>query len=95
MRTTDTDADTAAIQATTQSWVDAFNAGDPTRLCALYSADAVLWGTTAQQLIATPQGVHAYFEGHCVAEHPLKVWLTAQHIRVYGSAAVNSGSYTL
>ncbi len=83
------------ITAATQNWVDAFNAGDPARLCALYHASAVLWGTTAQALIVTPQGVRQYFERHCVAESPLKVTLTDQQVRVYGDTAINTGSYTL
>lgn len=97
MRTPQTHAhaDTAAVEAATQSWIDAFNAGDPARICALYCADAVLWGTTAQQLIATPQGVRAYFDGHCAAQYPLQVRLTAQQLRLYGETAINSGSYTL
>jgi len=87
--------DNTHITAVTQNWIDAFNAGDPARLCALYHPDAVLWGTTAQAIIATPQGVRQYFERHCMAESPLKVTLTAQQVRVYGDTAINTGSYTL
>lgn len=83
------------ISAATQHWIDAFNAGDAGRLCALYHPSAVLWGTTAQTIITTPQGVRAYFDGHCAAQSPLKVALTGQQVRVYGDTAINTGSYTL
>lgn len=88
-------ADTAGVEAATRAWIEAFNAGEPSGICALYHPDAVLWGTTAPSIITTPGGLRRYFEGHCAAESPPTVTLTGQYPRVYGDTAINSGSYTL
>ncbi|MDP2032086.1 MAG: DUF4440 domain-containing protein [Polaromonas sp.] len=88
-------ADMHEVASATQRWIQAFNAGDAASICALYHPEAVLWGTTARSLITTPQGLRAYFEGHCVAESPPAIRLGAQQIRVYAGMAINTGSYTL
>lgn len=87
--------DLTGVIATTQRWMDAFNAGDAASVCALYHPAAVLWGTTASLLINTPQGVRQYFDGHCAAASPPTVTLTGQRVRVYAGTAINTGSYTL
>ncbi len=89
------DEQTSQVEATTQSWIDAFNAHHPAVVCALYHSDAVLWGTTAQSLITTPEGIRQYFEHHCGPESLLTITLTSHHVRVMGDTAINSGSYTL
>lgn len=83
------------VTAATQRWIQAFNAGDAARICALYHPEAVLWGTTAPSMITTPQGMRAYFDGHCTAESPPSISLGTQRVRVYAGTAINSGSYTL
>ena len=88
-------ADIAEIKASLQRWIEAFNLRNPEQICALYHPEAVLWGTTAQALITSPDGLRQYFEGHCAALNPLTVTLTDQRVRVLGDVAVNSGSYTL
>ncbi|MDP1953752.1 MAG: DUF4440 domain-containing protein [Polaromonas sp.] len=87
--------DEAGVRAATRAWVDAFNAGDLAKTCALYHPDAVLWGTTAQALITTEEGLRQYFEGHCLAASPPTISLGAHRIRVYAGMAINTGSYTL
>ncbi|MES2686236.1 MAG: nuclear transport factor 2 family protein [Pseudomonadota bacterium] len=83
------------VEAATQRWIQAFNAGDADRICALYHPEAVLWGTTARLLISTPQGMRDYFEGHCAAVPPPTIRLGTQRVRAYAGTAINSGSYTL
>ncbi|WP_395055150.1 DUF4440 domain-containing protein [Polaromonas sp.] len=83
------------VTAVTQRWISAFNASDPAGICALYHPEAVLWGTTAPSMITTPQGLRAYFDGHCAAASPPSISLDAQRVRVYAGTAINSGSYTL
>lgn len=83
------------VTAATQGWIQAFNAGDVARICALYHPEAVLWGTTAPALITTPHGLRQYFEGHCAAASPPTIRLGAQRVRVYAGTAINTGSYTL
>lgn len=85
----------AEIKGSLQRWIEAFNLRNPAQICALYDPEAVLWGTTAQALITSPDGLRQYFEGHCAALTPLTVTLTDQRVRVFGDVAVNSGSYTL
>lgn len=87
--------DLLAVTAATQRWIQFFNAGEAASVCALYHPEAVLWGTTARSLISTPQGLRAYFEGHCAAASPPTIRLDAQCIRVYAGTAINTGSYTL
>lgn len=88
-------AEVAEIKASLQRWIEAFNLRKPEQICALYHPEAVLWGTTAQALITSPDGLRQYFEGHCAALTPLTVTLTDQRVRIFGDMAVNSGSYTL
>ena len=40
--TVDTSADEAALKATTNTWIDAYNAGDAEKIVALYAEDGVL-----------------------------------------------------
>ena len=84
----------AEIGAATQNWADAFNSCDSDKAGALYSSDAVLWGTVAPVIISSPAGIHQYFERVCFSNPKPKVALGEQLIRVYGDTAINSGSYT-
>jgi uncharacterized protein (TIGR02246 family) len=84
----------ADVGMATQSWAAAFNSCDSDKASALYSSDAVLWGTVAPVIISSPTGVRQYFERVCSSNPKPKVALGEQIIRVYGDTAVNSGSYT-
>ena len=87
------DASEAEVGAATQSWADAFNSCDAAKAGALYSADAVLWGTVSPVIISTPAGIRQYFERVCSSDPKPKVVLGERTVRVYGDTAVNSGGY--
>jgi uncharacterized protein (TIGR02246 family) len=84
----------AEITAAAQAWADSFNKCDPGRIAALYDAEPILWGTVSPNIISNATGVRQYFDRVCSSPTPPKVTFTEQVIRVYGDAAVNSGSYT-
>jgi uncharacterized protein (TIGR02246 family) len=86
--------DKAAIASVSREWTEALNRCDLAAIAQLYAPDAVLWGTTSQTLISTPDGVRQYFERVCQPPSPPKVAFSEQLIRVHGDAATNSGSYT-
>jgi hypothetical protein len=58
---------------------------------ALYSKDAVLWGTLSSTVRSDPAGLKAYFVGAFQALPKLTVKFGEQFIRVYGDTAVNTG----
>jgi hypothetical protein len=59
----------------------------------MYEQDAVLWGTTAKTVAATPATIAEYFKD--AAKRPnARVTFGEQHIRVYGDVAVSTGYYT-
>ena len=81
------------VAAATAAWAVGFDSKDPTRIAALYSADAVVWGTGAKTIATTPAAVLAYFTEQ--AKYPnLRVVFGDQHIRIFGDMAVNTGNYT-
>lgn len=84
----------SGVAAASQEWMDAFNKCAATAVARLYAADAALWGTVSQTIIATPEGIRQYFDRVCQAPTPPKVAFGEQLIRVHGDAATNSGSYT-
>jgi hypothetical protein len=84
----------AEIVAAAQAWADSFNKCDPGRVAAFYDAEPILWGTVSPTIISNATGVRQYFDRVCSSPTPPKVTFTEQVIRVYGDAAVNSGSYT-
>ena len=84
----------AAVAAAAQEWSDALNKCDAAKAAQLYAPDAVLWGTTSQALISTPEGIRQYFEKVCAAANPPKVAFGEHLIRVYGDTAIDSGPYT-
>jgi uncharacterized protein (TIGR02246 family) len=86
-------AGTDPVVAATRSWVEAFNTRDPKRIVALYAPDAAFWGTTAKTIATTPDAVWAYFKD--AGQRPdTRVAIDAQHPRIFGTIAVNSGAYT-
>jgi len=80
------------VAQATAAWVSAFNSRDPSRITALYDAEAVFWGTTSPTIRANPAAVAEYFKDS--PKRPdTRVALNDQHIRVLGDVAINSGSY--
>ena len=87
--------DEASVRAATEAWIAAFNRSDLAAFCALYDPQAVLWGTTAAELITTPQGVRGYFDA-VFALRPAPVMVLVDALpRVFGDVAVCTGRYTL
>jgi uncharacterized protein (TIGR02246 family) len=89
------DLDVAAVRAATETWIAAFNRSDTTAICALYDPNAVLWGTTAAQLITTPQGIAAYFDAVFAMRPEPRMALGEVLSRSFGDVAVSTGHYTL
>ena len=86
--------DKTDVAQATQAWIDAMTAHDPDRVLALYSADAVLWGTRSPTIRTNREKVSEYFGILKTVPASYKATLGEQHIRVYGDMAINSGSYT-
>lgn len=83
----------AEVAAATAAWVAALNSRDPVRITALYDVDAVFWGTTSKIIRATPADIAEYFK--TAPQRPtVRCTLGAQHLRIYGEIAINSGDYT-
>jgi len=47
----------AQVRGALQSWVSAFNGCNSEKAAALYARDAALWGTVAESLTLSPQGI--------------------------------------
>lgn len=82
----------ADVAAATTAWAQAV--ADPEKVSSLYSDDAVLWGTTAAIIRTGRAAVRDYFVAVAKVAPGVKMDFGDQLIRVYGNAAVNSGSYT-
>ena len=82
----------ADIAAAIERWASAFAADSPDEILALYSKDAVLWGTFSPTLRDNPDAIRAYFEPLFSLESR-KVALGEPLIRIYGQTAVSTGSY--
>lgn len=91
---TQADGDASAARAMTQAWATALNACDAGSLAEMYDKEALLWGTLSQSLIATPEGIRAYFERACAAANKPAVALNEQTVRHFDDIAVSSGTYT-
>ena len=86
-------AGTDPIAAATAAWRTAYDSRDPTRITAMYDSDAVLWGTTAKTVAATPTAIAEYFKD--APKRPnARVTFGEQHNRVYGDIGVSTGYYT-
>ena len=77
-----------------KKWITVFADNDPDTITALYSKDAVLWGTLSPTVRSDPAALKAYFVGAFQALPKATVKFGDQLIRVYGDTAVNTGSYT-
>lgn len=81
------------VAAATTTWRAAYDSRDPARITALYASDAVLWGTTAKAVAATPAAIADYFKD--AGKRPnARVAFGEQHIRAYGDVGVSTGYYT-
>ena len=89
------DIDEASVRAATEAWIAAFNRSDTAAICALYDPQAVLWGTTAAELITTPQGIASYFDAVFALRPAPHMALVEVLPRVFGEMAVSTGRYTL
>ena len=82
------------VGAATQTWIDSMNSHNANKVVALYSTDAVLWGTRSSTLRDTPIAVQDYFKILDTVPPSYKVVLGEQRIRIYGDIAINTGTYT-
>ncbi|HYH70596.1 MAG TPA: DUF4440 domain-containing protein [Methyloceanibacter sp.] len=84
-----------AVARAVEKWIAVFADNDPDTITALYSKDAVLWGTLSPTVIRSdPAALKAYFVGAFQALPKATVKFGDQLIRVYGDTAVNTGYYT-
>ena len=83
-----------AVARAVEKWITVFADNDPDTITALYSKDAVLWGTFSPTVRSDPAALKAYFVGAFQALPKATVKFGDQLIRVYGDTAVNTGSYT-
>jgi uncharacterized protein (TIGR02246 family) len=84
----------AEILAVTDAWIEAFNARDAERIAALYSPDALFWGTVSKTIRITPEDVVAYFTESTTRRPRLRMQLGERHVRRLGDAAIVSGYYS-
>jgi uncharacterized protein (TIGR02246 family) len=82
------------IRAALHAWECAFNAADADAAAALYAPDAFLWGTMAQSLIATPEGVREYFARTFAAGGAPRVAFGDLQVCQQEGAALSAGLYT-
>jgi hypothetical protein len=64
-------------------------------ICNLYHPQALLWGTTAQSVIATTRGVEDYFRAVFQISPPPTVEFEAHVARAFGAVVVLAGTYRL
>jgi len=82
------------VAAATTKWGQTLGQNDPDKVVALYASDAVLWGTLSPTVRADRAALRDYFVTAFKVLPNLKVAFGEQLIRVYGTAAVNTGYYT-
>jgi uncharacterized protein (TIGR02246 family) len=80
------------VAAATKAWTDRFSTHNLEGLLALYDRDAVFWGTSSPIIRDTPELIRDYFKG--VPTSAMTVAVTDSRVRVLGTVAINSGSYT-
>jgi len=83
-----------AVAGAVDKWTTVLAENNPDTIVALYSKDAVLWGTLSPTVRSDPAALKAYFVGAFQALPKLTVKFGDQLIRVYGDTALNTGSYT-
>jgi hypothetical protein len=83
-----------AVAGAVDKWTTVLAENNPDTIVALYSKDAVLWGTLSPTVRSDPAALKAYFVAAFQALPRLTVKFGDQLIRVYGDTAVNTGYYT-
>ena len=83
-----------AVAGAVDRWTTVLAENNPDSIAALYSKDAVLWGTLSPTVRSDPAALKAYFVAAFQALPKLTVKFGEQLIRVYGDTAVNTGYYT-
>jgi len=83
-----------AVAGAVEKWTTVLAENNPDTILALYSKDAVLWGTISPTVRSDPAALKAYFVGAFQALPKLTVKFGDQLVRVYGDTAVNTGYYT-
>jgi hypothetical protein len=83
-----------AVTTAIERWATVFADNNPDTIVALYSKDAVLWGTLSPTVRSDPAALKAYFVGAFQALPKATVKFGDQLIRVYGDTAVDTGYYT-
>ena len=83
-----------SVAAAVDKWAKVLAENNPDTILALYSKDAVLWGTLSPTVRSDPAGLKEYFVGAFKALPKLTVTFGDQLVRVYGDTAVNTGYYT-
>jgi hypothetical protein len=83
-----------SVAATVEKWASVFAENNPDTIVALYSKDAVLWGTLSPTVRWDPAALKAYFVGAFQALPKATVKFGDQLIRVYGDTAIDTGYYT-
>lgn len=81
------------IATLTQEWIEAFAEHNVNRIIALYSKDALLWGTNGLTLRTTPEEVRGFFESAFGIPN-IEVRFDNQTVRVFGDVAIAAGNYT-
>jgi uncharacterized protein (TIGR02246 family) len=76
-----------------RNWVVAYCSNDVEAIAANYHPDARLWGTAAKVRADGQAAVRRYYEGTGANIQSRCAEIKDSAIRVYGSAAVNTGSY--
>ena len=82
------------VAAATLTWGQTLGRNNPDDVVLLYAADGVLWGTLSPTVRAERAALRDYFVTAFKVLPSLEVTFGEQLIRVYGSTAVNTGSYT-
>jgi hypothetical protein len=82
------------VAAAVERWTSVFAENNPDTITALYSKDAVLWGTLSPTLRSDPAALKAYFVGAFQGLPKATVKFGEQLIRVYGDTAIDTGYYT-
>lgn len=87
---------TNSVLAQTQNWMDCVTSGNPRAAemtTALYSDDAVLWGTLSEELRVTKREITDYFKMFTHLPE-LKVVSYKPFVHFFGKYAINDGYYT-
>jgi uncharacterized protein (TIGR02246 family) len=76
-------------------WAAAFSKGDLNALMSLYDKEALMWGTSSSSVRKGSNAIRDYYTKLLKAFPGTRVSLEETTLRVYGEAAVSSGSYTM